>query len=565
MKTSSILLIALFLLFPWCAASLIAQTTDETTVEKKIIIIKKTFDADGSEVTETIVKKGKAAENFDVDKFVRENKDDKTEVEVIVKDVNSPRFPGLDRLNNMAWPLCNDGSGAFLGVEEDSDEDAAEPGLVVQIVRGSAAEKAGLRHNDKIIQLNTTKINEWDDLTQVIQAAKPGDQMKVTYTRNGKEATANVTLTTRKDLKCDEEIAKKGFLGVSGMDEREGKGLEVSIVDGSGAEKAGLQDGDVLLKLNETPIADFEDVSDFMAYTKPGDKVLVAYERNGKLNTTEAVLSEQKTDNWNGGNIHIQAPEINLRGLGNIQNNLVACTIKEKEACLGVYSNDQDEAGAEIQGFTDESAAREVGMQNGDLILSVNGQKVSGHNELWNEIAKYKAGEKVEVNYLREGEAMNVKATLKACKDNLKKVDIKNTDDNDHRSFYLWNWGDADDRRQYKETRIIIIRRAGEGDAAKLNVSPNQAPVESRSLALQGFRAFPNPSQGQVTVEFNGEPVSTVVSLLDISGRQLFREELNAFNGQYSQQFDLTAYAKGTIIIHVQQGDQVYTEQIVVN
>jgi S1-C subfamily serine protease len=502
MKTSSILLSALFLLLPWCMAPLIAQTQNETAVEKKIVIIKRTIDADGSEVTETIVKKGKAAENFDVDKFVRENRDDKTEVEVIVKDVNESKFPGWDQVNNLGWTSCDNDKGAFLGVEPDSDENDNEPGVVVQIVRGSAAEKAGLRHNDKILQLNSTKMNEWDDLTKVIQAAKPGDQMKVTYSRNGKETTTTAALTTRKDVKCDEETAKKGFLGVSGMDEREGKGLEVSIVDGSGAEKAGLKDGDVLVKLNETAIADFEDVSDFMAYTKPGEKVLVAYERDGKLTTTEAVLSEQNTYNWNGGNIHIQVPEINLKGLDRVQNN-IACTIKEKEACLGVYSNDSDDSGAAIQSFTDESAAREVGMQAGDLILSVNGQNVKGHSELWNEIAKYKTGEKVAVAYERDGQPFNVQATLKACKDNLKKVDIKGQENTDNRSFYLWNWGDADDRRQYKETRIIIIRRAGEGDAAKLNVSPNQSqPVEDRSLSLQGFRAYPNPSQGQVTVEF---------------------------------------------------------------
>jgi len=39
-------------------------------------------------------------------------------------------------------------------VEEDSDEDPAQPGLVVEIVRGSAAEKAGLRDNDKILKIN---------------------------------------------------------------------------------------------------------------------------------------------------------------------------------------------------------------------------------------------------------------------------------------------------------------------------------------------------------------------------------------------------------------------------
>lgn len=37
------------------------------------------------------------------------------------------------------------------------------------------------------------------------------------------------------------------------------------------------------------------------------------------------------------------------------------------------------------------------------------------------------------------------------------------------------------------------------------------------------------------------------------------------FDGQYNQQFDLSEYAKGTIIILVQQGDKSLTEQIVIN
>ena len=50
-----------------------------------------------------------------------------------------------------------------------------------------------------------------------------------------------------------------------------------------------------------------------------------------------------------------------------------------------------------------------------------------------------------------------------------------------------------------------------------------------------------------------------------MGGRQLFREELNAFSGRYEQQFDLSAHAKGAVLVVVQQGEKAFSEQIVVN
>ncbi|HAD12436.1 MAG TPA: hypothetical protein DCF33_08350, partial [Saprospirales bacterium] len=81
MKTTrNLLLVTTLLLFPWCLASLFAQQESN----KKIVITKRTVDADGTESTETIIKKGPAAENFDVDKFIRENRGDNTSVQVEV-------------------------------------------------------------------------------------------------------------------------------------------------------------------------------------------------------------------------------------------------------------------------------------------------------------------------------------------------------------------------------------------------------------------------------------------------------------------------------------------------
>lgn len=609
MKTTRILLLsATFLLFPWCVTQLFSQQEGA----KKIVITKRIVDANGDESSETIVKKGAAAENFDVEKYIRENRADNARVEVkvtggddertiVVKGSKTIRIneddeddeeeedndDGIDRGNGYAgypgyegnsgyqgfsgYNSCTD-NGAFLGVDEDSDERANQLGLIVNVVRGSAADRAGLRDNDKIMNLNDTPVNKWSDLSKFVNASKAGDKVRIAYERYGKAASTEATLTKQNDVKCDAKCAPIGFLGVDDdeeEDEKEALGVAVKITKASGAAKAGLQSGDVIFQLGEAPIADFEDISDFMAYTKPGDKVNITYERNGKRNTVEATLTEQKnswninTGDWDLSNFD---PEQMWNKAG-WNNGNCTVNVNAKDACLGVYSDAFAEGNAEgsrINDFTDESAAREVNMAKGDIITAVAGQRVKSHDDLWNEIAKHKVGDKVKVDYLREGQVLTTEATLKACHDNSSRVQILDGDGEQVRNFTSWNWND-DDQRRLRDRSVITIRR-GEGDAPKVNAVPNGQPEsQNRSLNLRAFRAYPNPTQGQVTIEFTSEPVATTVSFFDLSGRQLFREELNAFNGRYSQQFDLSDYAKGTIVVHVQQADKIFTEQVIVD
>jgi membrane-associated protease RseP (regulator of RpoE activity) len=295
---------------------------------------------------------------------------------------------------------------------------------------------------------------------------------------------------------------------------------------------------------------------DYLKYSKPGDQVRIEYERNGKRNVATATLGEpQNLEN------------MIAKGLNNLNN--VNINVSQKEACLGVYTDngrEADMAGARIDAFTKESAAKEVKMEENDLILSLNGTRIENSNDLWNEIAKFKAGETVDVEYLRGNRKETVKTTLKACRNSSSLVTIEKKDEKGNvqsRQFKTWSWGEKE-KQQMQNQRIIAIRK-GEGDGQQVKITPEQLVAPNRNLTLEQFRAYPNPSSGPVTVEFKSAAVATVVSLFDLSGRQLFREELNAFDGTYMQQFDLTDYAKGTILVHIQQGEKIYTEQIVVN
>lgn len=62
------------------------------------------------------------------------------------------------------------------------------------VVAGSPAAKAGLREGDIITKINNTEITRDNPLQNVIVGYNPGDTVKVTYWRDGREQTLDVTL-----------------------------------------------------------------------------------------------------------------------------------------------------------------------------------------------------------------------------------------------------------------------------------------------------------------------------------------------------------------------------------
>lgn len=488
MKTIFNLSVLTLLLLSWYATPAFSQSSVPND-ERKVIITKRTTEADGTETTETIVKKGKSAENFDVQKYLKENRADNVELDV--------------------------------RVQEGPDDEQ----LVV--VRRAP---------------NRASTAEWaDEVEGAVEAA----------------------MEAAKDAMSAFSPGKKGFLGVTPKDggSRSTAGVPVEIVDNSAAQKAGLRDGDVLVRLDDMELRKWDDISAFMAKTKPEQKVRVTYLRDSKKNTVDVVLGTQKTTAWDFNYEPNDEEDMALA---------VDVDKREKAACLGVYTSADevgDEKGARVTEFTTESAAREALLVNGDVITAVNGKRVQGHSELWDEIAKYQPGDKVTVEFLRDDLPLKTEATLKACRDNSNTVILNKTDKNGEdatRAFQLWSWDEKSEER-LRERQVITIRRSAEGDAAQLTALPKSSTDPARQLKLDGFRAFQNPTISQVTVEFRGEPMATVVSLLDKSGRQLFREELNAFNGNYTQQFDLTDFASETVTVHVTQGDKVFLEKINLN
>ena len=93
--------------------------------------------------------------------------------------------------------------GAFIGVEIESNNSqlaqqygfpVSTGAVVISVIAGTGAAAAGVRQGDVIVAINSTTIQNAQDVTQVISALRPGDVVALHVVRGTKHLTLHVTL-----------------------------------------------------------------------------------------------------------------------------------------------------------------------------------------------------------------------------------------------------------------------------------------------------------------------------------------------------------------------------------
>jgi membrane-associated protease RseP (regulator of RpoE activity) len=87
--------------------------------------------------------------------------------------------------------------------------------------------------------------------------------------------------------------------------------------------------------------------------------------------------------------------------------------IQEVDAKLASEKKLNTLNGVYIQGLTAGSAAAQAGLKMGDIITKINGISVNTSSQLQEQVARFRPGDKIKVNYTREGAAGEVTAILR--------------------------------------------------------------------------------------------------------------------------------------------------------
>jgi S1-C subfamily serine protease len=142
------------------------------------------------------------------------------------------------------------------------------------------------------------------ELPASLKSSKPGDKAKIKFIRGKEAKELTVTLGERPDAPAPpppprapaeppKPESRPGRLGISPGDAT-GKGMAIdSVSPDTPAAKAGIKAGDVLVKLDETPIWKESDLENFMKKARAGQKVDITILRAGEEKKYSVVLAER--------------------------------------------------------------------------------------------------------------------------------------------------------------------------------------------------------------------------------------------------------------------------------
>ena len=86
---------------------------------------------------------------------------------------------------------------AFLGVSTTETEDGSAGALVVSLVSGGPASRAGISVGDLVVTFDGKPVAGADTLSGLVQGRQPGDTVQVVVERDGSSRTISVTLGTK--------------------------------------------------------------------------------------------------------------------------------------------------------------------------------------------------------------------------------------------------------------------------------------------------------------------------------------------------------------------------------
>jgi regulator of sigma E protease len=156
-------------------------------------------------------------------------------------------------------------------------------GVIGHVLADSPAAKAHLQAGDKIVRLNGMDNPDWEDIftTEIASVGRP---MTISYERQGRILTTSVTPV----------LDEKRGLGQAGW-EGQSEIMAVGISEGMPAAAAGLQKGDLLLKVNGTAIHSRFTLPEIVRKSD-GKPVTIEFSRAGQIRTVTMLPTFHNAD-----------------------------------------------------------------------------------------------------------------------------------------------------------------------------------------------------------------------------------------------------------------------------
>lgn len=222
-----------------------------------------------------------------------------------------------------------------------------------------------------------------------------------------------------------EKKSGSGYIGVymqeltdevrKGLDLEVSKGVLISgVQDDSPAEKAGLEEGDVVTSFAGKDVDSPDELRSIVSDFEPGVEAELELVRDGKAQKVTLTVGDRPERET----FSFVTPDLDGQGLGEMRRafamiggprlGIDARDIKDDE--LGSYFGAK--TGILVLDVSDESVAEKAGVKAGDVIQKIGDESVADIDDLRQAVREFDEGDEFTIGVLRHGKAQLLKAVM---------------------------------------------------------------------------------------------------------------------------------------------------------
>jgi len=212
------------------------------------------------------------------------------------------------------------------------------------------------------------------------------------------------------------EDGNTAMLGV--VTESDDDGLRITdITEGSGADKAGLKEDDIITKVDDKKVDDPDDLTKLIRSHKPGDKVNITYLRDKKELKVTAELGKWKGSDFNAFNMpNMKFDMIAPKGDAHPKIKIAPgqyYSFSDNRPKLGLSVQDtEDGKGVKVIDVDDEGNGQKAGVKENDIITAINDKEVNSADEVARIIRESRDKPSVMLKIKRAGKMQNIEVRM---------------------------------------------------------------------------------------------------------------------------------------------------------
>jgi S1-C subfamily serine protease len=453
---------------------------------------------------------------------------------------------------------------AFLGVSPHGQNSKYNDqiGVKIYVVDNSTALEMGLQDGDVITAINGHTMVEWRDISIAINNLEVGQNVTLDFLRDDQPMSASGEIKSQRDTKRRPAIISewnpksRGYLGiysntVSGekaeklnFDNRYGSYVS-RVLGNTAAAEAGLQPFDYVYGVDDYRTNEDESLTSILKRYEPGDRVTVHFIRDGKKKRTEVTLKSRDSAERSIDLDQCETPLLGVREYGGHSNQGVRVEIVRR------------------------STAEAMGMEDRDVIVSINGYPIIDWTDISTAIDNMQIGETVQVEFLRDGNLQEVSAPIQSYCD---------TYTDEDRSFSITGFGFADTdaneaRSEAPEEQpirdvdvsraIIELKDISTEEMEQMRTRFGIELASENTLQIDDLNMFPNAATSKYELTFHlpteGE---TKISVYNSAGRLIYEYDLGQFTGEFQDQVDISQNGIGNYYLEILQDNKALTKKI---